>query len=95
MFKLFNRVLLLAFFYGGLYATIRLALRHPSRKLELAVLMSPLVYTGLVQAATHFESRYMAVGAWVLVLPLASGLEQALARARARGQEAGFLRVAR
>lgn len=96
VFKLFNRVLLTAFFYGGLYTTLRLALRHPSRRLELAVLMSPLVYAVLVQAATHFESRYMAVGAWVLVLPLASGLEDALAhRAGLVLKTRDFPRVAR
>lgn len=79
-FKLFNRIVIVVFFYGGLYLTLRLAVRHPSRRLELAVLMSPLVYTVLVQAATHSESRYMAVGAWVLVLPWAYGIREALVR---------------
>jgi hypothetical protein len=79
-FKIFNRIVLTIFFYGGLFLTLRLAQRCPADRLELAVLMSPLVYNVIVQAATHFESRYMATGAWVLVLPWACGLEGWLAR---------------
>ena len=79
-FKIFNRIVLTIFFYGGLFLTVRLARRRPADRLELAVLLSPLVYNVIVQAATHFESRYMATGAWVLVLPWACGLEEWLAR---------------
>jgi hypothetical protein len=68
-FKAFNRVFLAVFFYGGVFLTVRLARRLPRARLPLAVLMSPLAYATLVQAATHFESRYMATAAWVLVLP--------------------------
>jgi len=81
-FKAINRVVLAVFFYGGVLLTVRLARREMAPRLELAVLMSPLVYSMLVQAATHFESRYMAAGAWVLVLPWACSLEEALAGPR-------------
>lgn len=68
-FKALNRVFLAVFFYGGVLLAVRLARREPQARLALAVLMSPLAYAILVQAATHFESRYMATAAWVLVLP--------------------------
>jgi hypothetical protein len=85
-FKIFNRIVLTVFFYGGLFLTIRLARRRPADRLELAVLMSPLVYSVLVLAATHFESRYMATGAWVLVLPWASALAEWLDRRKMMGR---------
>ena len=47
----------------------------PARHGELAVLLSPLLYTALVQLATHFESRYMALGAWTLVAPVGCALD--------------------
>ena len=50
--------------------------------LEIGVLMSLLLFTVMVQALGHFESRYMAVGAGVLVLPWACGLEECLAWCR-------------
>jgi hypothetical protein len=49
------------------------------------MLMSPLVYTTAVQAATLSEPRYMAVGAWVLVLPIAAWLQE-LSDERRRSQ---------
>lgn len=69
MFKAFNRAFLALFFYGGVFLAVRLARRQPTTRLPLALLMSPLAYAALVQAATHFEARYMATAAWVLVLP--------------------------
>jgi hypothetical protein len=68
-FKAFNRVFLAVFFYGGLFLAVRMGHALPGARLRLAVLLSPLAYAVLVQAATHFESRYMATAAWVLVLP--------------------------
>jgi hypothetical protein len=73
-FKAFNRVFLAAFFYGGLLLALRMARARKDSRLPLAVLLSPLAYAVLVQAATHFESRYMATAAWVLVLPWGFGL---------------------
>ena len=82
VFKVFNRVLLASFFYGGLLLTLRLVRRRPAQVLEIGILMSPLLFTVIVQALGHFESRYMAVGAWVLVLPWACGLEECIGRCR-------------
>jgi hypothetical protein len=73
-FKAFNRVFLAVFFYGGLLLAVRMARASKDARLPLAVLLSPLAYAVLVQAATHFESRYMATAAWVLVLPWGFGL---------------------
>jgi hypothetical protein len=50
--------------------------RRRDERWALAMLLSPLVYTTAVQAATLSEPRYMAVGAWVLVLPIAAWLEE-------------------
>ncbi len=84
-FKIFNRALLATFFYGGLFLALRLARRRPEQRLELALLLSPLLYAVLVQAATHFESRYMATAAWVLVLPWACALGRAPTEGRVGG----------
>jgi hypothetical protein len=73
-YKVFNRVVLLAFFYGALGATVSLIRRRPERRWELALLLSPLLYTVVVLLLTHFESRYMAVGAWTLVAPVGYAL---------------------
>ncbi len=85
-FKLFNRALLTAFFYGGVFLAVHLGRKRADTRLELAVLMSPLVYASLVQAATHFESRYMATAAWVLILPWGCALA---ARSRDRRRRIG------
>lgn len=77
-YKVLNRAFLLAFFYGALAAAVALARRRPERLFELAVLLSPLAYTTLVLLATHFESRYMALGAWTLVAPLGCALDRRL-----------------
>lgn len=68
-FKALNRAFLALFFYGGVLLALRLARRERQARLRLLVLLSPLVYAALVQAATHFEARYNATAAWVLVLP--------------------------
>lgn len=83
-YKVFNRVVLMTFFYGGLLLTFRAMSRRKSQRLELAVLMSPLAYAIVVQALTHFESRYMATAAWVLAVPIACGLDELLARRAGR-----------
>lgn len=80
VYKLFNRALLTAFFYGSLLLALRLALRRPRERLELALLLSPFLYTAATQLGVVFTSRYMTAGAWVLVLPIAAGLEELLAR---------------
>lgn len=55
-------------------ATGWVAWRSRKARWQLAVLISPLPYTALVQVLTHFESHNMAVGAGPLVLPLACQL---------------------
>ena len=60
-----------AFFYLGLFAAGWLWWRQRNLRLELLLLQLPLVYTLAYQIPLHFESRYLAVGAWVLVLPIA------------------------
>jgi hypothetical protein len=79
-YKLVNRLVLTAFFYGGLALTVWLAKHRRAPWQELAVLMSPLAFTLAVQVLTAFEPRYMATGAWVLVLPWACGLEEWIGR---------------
>jgi hypothetical protein len=83
-YKAFNRAVMYAFFYGAVAAAIGLALRQPARRWELAVLLSPLMYTALVQLATHFESRYMALGAWTLVAPVGWAIDRWLRRPQGR-----------
>jgi hypothetical protein len=73
-FKLFNRALVAAFFYGALLLALRMALRERARRFELALLLSPLAFTLVVQALLHAEARYMTVGAWVLALPIGHAL---------------------
>jgi hypothetical protein len=76
-FKAANRVLLTVFFYGALVLAARFAVRRRDLGPDLLLLLSPLVFTVAAQALLHAEPRYMATGAWVLVLPfglaLASG----------------------
>lgn len=79
-YKGMNRIVLTLFFYGGLaLAVLQAKTRHASWE-EFVLLMSPLAFTLAVQLVTAFEQRYMATGAWVLVLPWACGLEQWLKR---------------
>jgi hypothetical protein len=87
-YKVFNRVVLIAFFYGGLAATAALLWRCRERRWELAVLLSPLLYTVVVLLLTHFESRYMAAGAWTLVAPLGCALDRRLRLEAARSDTA-------
>ena len=76
VYKALNRILLTVYFYGGVFLAIRMLMRRREERWGLAMLLSPLVYTTAVQAATNSEPRYMAVGAWVLVLPLAAWLQE-------------------
>ena len=76
VYKALNRLLLTVYFYGGAFLAIRMLKRRREERLGLAMLLSPLVYTTAVQAATISEPRYMAVGAWVLVLPIAAWLQE-------------------
>lgn len=85
-FKVANRVLLVFFFYGGLWAALRLYRVRPGARLELALLLTPLAYAVGVQATTHFEARYMATAAFVLVLPWACAIEARLERDRSRAE---------
>jgi hypothetical protein len=78
VFKVFNRIFLTAFFYGAVLLAIRMPVRSPGRRLELAVLLSPLAFTLLVQALLHAEARYMATGAWVLSLPVGHAIARLL-----------------
>jgi hypothetical protein len=74
-FKVFNRLILAVFFYGGIILTVRMVVQHRQKWREIALLMSPFTYTLSVQVLLRFEQRYMAVGAWVLVLPMALWLQ--------------------
>jgi hypothetical protein len=86
VYKALNRILLTVYFYGGIVLAIRMLIRRREERWGLAMLLSPLVYTTAVQAATISEPRYMAVGAWVLVLPIAAWLQELLDdRRRSRG----------
>lgn len=76
------------FFFGGCLALLLMLARVASRRLELLVLASPLVYTLATQLFLHFEQRYLATGAWVLVLPLAWGMERAFSATTARMRRA-------
>jgi hypothetical protein len=76
-FRLLGRLAVVIFFYGGIGLTIAMFLRRPGRMSELLVFISPLVYTIVVQLPTAFEQRYMATGAWVLVLPWALAIDRA------------------
>jgi hypothetical protein len=75
VYKALNRILLTVYFYGGVFLAIRMLKRRREERWGLAMLLSPLVYTTAVQAATFSEPRYMAVGAWVLVLPWAVAVD--------------------
>ncbi len=88
-YKVVNRVLLTAFFYGSLLLAIRLVWRRPGQRLEILILLSPFLYTAMAQAGVVFTARYMAMGAWALVLPVACGLDELLARRRPRPKQAG------
>jgi hypothetical protein len=83
-FKVFNRLFLAGFFYGALILTLRMVCRHRAEWREIALLMSPFVYTLTVQILLRFEPRYMATAAWVLVLPIACGLTELLTRRAGR-----------
>jgi hypothetical protein len=86
VYKALNRLLLTVYFYGGILLAIRMLMRRRDERWGLAMLLSPLAYTTAVQAATISEPRYMAVGAWVLVLPIAAWLEELFeGRRRSRG----------
>jgi hypothetical protein len=86
VYKALNRLLLTAYFYGGIFLAIRMLMRRREERWGLAMLLSPLAYTTAVQAATLSEPRYMAVGAWVLVLPIAAWLQELSdERRRSRG----------
>jgi hypothetical protein len=76
IYKALNRILLTVYFYGGILLAIRMLKRRREERWGLAMLLTPLVYTTAVQAATLSEPRYMAVGAWVLVLPIAAWLQE-------------------
>jgi hypothetical protein len=90
VYKALNRILLTVYFYGGVFLAIRMLIRRREERWGLAMLLSPLVYTTAVQAATISEPRYMAVGAWVLVLPIAAWLQELSdERRRSRGVPSG------
>lgn len=59
----------LAFLHVGACLAVAMFLRLPDVRLELLLLLSPLLYTLLTQLVVASEPRYLAVGAWVLVLP--------------------------
>ena len=88
-YKLFNRVVLTGFFYGGLWLAVRLLLRRRDLWLEITLFLSPFLYTAATQVAIVFNERYMASGAWALVLPIASGLQELLERRRLARTGAG------
>jgi hypothetical protein len=87
-YKVFNRLFLMGFFYGGLILMLRMVRRHRTKYRAIALLMSPFLYTLAVQVLVRFETRYMATGAWVLVLPIACGLAEF--RADGAGRRAPF-----
>ncbi|MFN8095541.1 MAG: hypothetical protein U0599_25550 [Vicinamibacteria bacterium] len=82
-FKLFNRVLMALYFYGGIALAGWLLLRQPGRRLEVAILLSPFLYTLASQLLVVFNQRYMASGAWALSLPIAYAIDALLERRRA------------
>jgi hypothetical protein len=84
VYKVFNRVALLSFFHGALILGVFMLRRRWAQRLELAVLLAPFAYTAAVQLGIVFTSRYMTAGAWVLVLPVAWGLNELL---ESRAQE--------
>jgi hypothetical protein len=91
-YKLFNRALLASFFYGALLLGSRLLWRQAGRRLELLILLSPFLYTAATQLGVVFTSRYMTMGAWPLVLPVAAAVDEVLAhRARRRAAVAGAI----
>lgn len=59
------------FFYAGVLLAFLMFRQIINIRLEMLILMAPLFYTLVTQIPLHFEHRYLATGAWVLILPLA------------------------
>lgn len=74
----FFKIAGIVFFYSGSIIAIMMLLRLGNIRLELLLLLSPFFYTLATQIPLHFESRYLATGAWVLVLPIAWFIEEAV-----------------
>lgn len=74
----FSKIAGIVFFYSGSIIAGMMLLRLRNIRLELLLLLSPFVYTLATQVPLHFEPRYLATGAWVLVLPFAWFIDEAV-----------------
>lgn len=59
------------FFFWGIVFTILLFYYLRNKRIEFLLLLTPLIYSLMYQIPTHFEYRYLAPAAWVLILPFA------------------------
>jgi hypothetical protein len=59
------------FFNLGIIFSILMVIFSPGKRIQLIVLLTPFFYILLFQIFVYFEARYLATGAWVLILPLA------------------------
>lgn len=66
----------LSFFYLGLLFSVLMFKSNKGKRLSLIILLTPFIYSLSVQIPIHFETRGMAVGAWVLVIPFAYYLDK-------------------
>ncbi len=82
--KVFSRIFAFSFFYGGVILTLLLFMREKPKRLDILILISPLIYTLATQIPVRFEGRYLATGAWVLIAPLAFYIEVLIQRIKSR-----------
>ena len=66
-----HRFGLLFFHLGWILSSVMFFTVKKDKRLAIAMLVLPLYYTLLTQLPLHFEARYLAAGAWVLILPFA------------------------
>lgn len=64
------------FFRIGLILSLFMIAISKNKRILLIILLMPLFYTLLTQIPLHFEPRYLATGAWVLILPFAWVFDQ-------------------
>lgn len=74
--KILSKIYVFLFFYGSLFLLGLAFFKEREKRLDLLLLTSPFFYTLATQIPLHFEPRYLATGAWVLVLPIAWGINR-------------------
>jgi len=78
VYSVFNGLAGIIFFYLGLIFAFLMFISLKDIRLKLVILVSPLLYTLTAQILIHFEPRFLATGAWVLIVPFAWYIDKML-----------------